>query len=125
MRFVGFPESHVKIITAKQKKALRIRLSPAALKKEQDEIVYAGRLRGRRADGTWPIKAVIGRRVHKRKPECRIRWQFWDESYDTSGAGGEHHAGANRGLRRQAAGPPLEPADVAENAEVDRRADSN
>ena len=116
VRFVGFPESHAKIITAMQK-ALRIRLSPAALKKEKDEIVYAGRLRGRRPDGTWPIEAVIGRRVHKRKPECRIRWQFWDESYDTwePAANIPPELIRDRGLRRLA-GPPPEPADAADTA---------
>ena len=53
-------------------KAVRVRISRAALNKERELTHFGDCDVGKRADGTWEIEHLIGKRRHKK------RWEYLD-----------------------------------------------
>ena len=82
VRYVGFAARHNERFSEKHK-AVRVRISRAALNKERELTHFGDCDVGKRADGTWEIEHLIGKRRHKKRWEYLVRWAGWSDSPKT------------------------------------------
>ena len=82
VRFQRFNHKHDRKFK-KSHKAIRVRLSSAALRAEQDVTQWGGRNDGRRDDGFWEVERIIKVRKQGSRREFFVEWTGWEAEYNS------------------------------------------
>ena len=82
VRFQRFNQKHDRKFK-KSHKAIRVRLSSAALRAEQDVTQWGGRNDGRRDDGFWEVERIIKVRKQGSRREYFVEWTGWEAEYNS------------------------------------------
>ena len=82
VRFQRFNQKHDRKFK-KSHKAIRVRLSSAALRAEQDVTQWGGRNDGRRDDGFWEVERIIKVRKQGSRREFFVEWTGWEAEYNS------------------------------------------
>ena len=82
VRFQRFNQKHDRKFK-KSHQAIRVRLSSAALRAEQDVTQWGGRNDGRRDDGFWEVERIIKVRKQGSRREYFVEWTGWEAEYNS------------------------------------------